>query len=83
MINPMSMEDRVVIVTGAGQGIGRGVADLAADLGAKVALVDMNEETVKQAAEEIGSDRARAYVGSVGDPKFVDEMVAGVIKDLG
>lgn len=83
MINPMSMEGRVVIVTGAGQGIGRGVADLAANLGAKVALVDMNADTVNQAAEEIGSDRARAYVGSVAEPKFVEEMVAGVLKDFG
>ena len=26
MINPMSLENQVIIVTGAGQGIGRGVA---------------------------------------------------------
>lgn len=83
MINPMSLEDRVIIVTGAGQGIGRGVAALAYNLGAKVALVDLNKDTVNQAAEEIGTDRTRAYTGSVADPKFVEEMVASVIRDFG
>ncbi|MGR3552010.1 SDR family NAD(P)-dependent oxidoreductase [Pseudooceanicola sp.] len=74
MINPMSMEDQVVIVTGAGQGIGRGVASLAAELGAKVVVNDLNEEGVKETAEQIGSN-ARAIVGNVADPDFPDQLV--------
>ena len=34
--NPMSLARRTVLVTGAGQGIGLGVAKLAADLGANL-----------------------------------------------
>ena len=39
----MSIEDKVVLITGAGQGIERGIAlRLAAD-GANIAIVDLNE----------------------------------------
>jgi len=32
-VNPMSLEGRTIIVTGAGQGIGRAIADLVVALG--------------------------------------------------
>ena len=44
MDNPMSLEDRVIVITGAAQGVGRGVAQKAAALGATLALIDINEE---------------------------------------
>ena len=53
MINPMALDNQVVIVTGAGQGIGRGVAALSAELGAKVVVNDLNEDGVKETAEQI------------------------------
>ena len=42
MNNPMSLDGRVVVITGAAQGIGRGVAQAAAALGATLVLVDLN-----------------------------------------
>ncbi len=42
MNNPMSLSDRVVVITGAAQGIGRGVATKAASLGAQLVLIDIN-----------------------------------------
>lgn len=49
----MMFEGRVVIVTGAGQGIGRGVAEAYAREGAVVILAEMNEESGSSAAKEI------------------------------
>ena len=42
MQNPYSMEDRRIIVTGAAQGIGRAVAQLAVQMGGRVAAIDLN-----------------------------------------
>ena len=50
------MQNRVAVVTGAGQGIGAAVAQRLADGGAKVALLDINEQAAKKSAAAIGRD---------------------------
>ena len=82
MINPMSLENQVIIVTGAGQGIGRGVAQLAAQLGARVIVNDLNEDGVKETAEQIGGN-ARALVGNVADPDFPEKLVKFALDEFG
>lgn len=54
------LSDRVAIVTGSGQGIGRGIAlELARD-GADVVVVDMNPESAARTAEEVEAVGRRA-----------------------
>ena len=77
MENPMNLAGRVIIVTGAAQGIGRGVALKAAELGASLALVDINGDGARETAAMIGST-AEVHVGSVADPAFVQQMVEAV-----
>ena len=83
MANPMSLEGRNIMVTGASQGIGRAVAELAAELGACLTLVDVTAEGVEELAASLGPDRARAYVGSVGEPAFVEATVAAAAEAFG
>jgi len=47
------LQGKVCIVTGAGQGVGRGVAIAFAREGATVAVVEFNEESGQQVATEI------------------------------
>ena len=82
MINLVSLEGKTIIVTGAGQGIGEAVARLVVELGGRAILVDVQADKVKAVAGSLGP-RADAQVGSVADPKFVQEMVAGVAKRHG
>ena len=82
MINPMSLDGNVIIITGAGQGIGRGVAILAADLGARVVAVDMNADAVQETAGLIG-DACAPLVGDVSDPDFPDRMVKFTLDRFG
>lgn len=50
----LQLEDRVAIVTGAGRGIGRGIATVLAGRGARVVVSDLDAEAARWAAAEIG-----------------------------
>ena len=54
------LDGKIAIVTGAGQGIGRGIAEKLAAEGATVAVTDVNEATAKETAEAIGGVGSRA-----------------------
>jgi NAD(P)-dependent dehydrogenase (short-subunit alcohol dehydrogenase family) len=59
-VNEMSFEKHVVIVTGAANGIGRGIADLYAEKDAVVVLADYDEEKGIQVAESIKNKEGKA-----------------------
>lgn len=79
------LQDRVAVVTGAGQGIGEGVARLYAAEGAQVAVVDINQEAAQAVADSIVADggQAVAVVCDVGNRASVDEAAATVVDQLG
>jgi len=52
-LEPFQLNDEVAIVTGAGAGIGRAIANLFARAGAKVAVSDLKEDTATAVADEI------------------------------
>jgi len=79
MLNPMSLQDRAIIVTGAGQGIGRAVSLLALELGAHVIAVDRNQSAVESLAAEAPGNRVLPLAGDVSDPIFVDAMMQATL----
>ena len=52
----MRLESRTALVTGAGSGIGKCIAETYAREGARVALADINEDAAKAAARAIGNN---------------------------
>jgi 3-oxoacyl-[acyl-carrier protein] reductase len=76
---------RMALVTGAGQGMGAGVARLLAGQGAKVAVNDLVEARAKASAEAIAAagGQALAVTFDVTDPDAVREGVARVEAELG
>jgi len=58
------LDGRVVVITGAGSGIGLATAKRLADEGAKVVAVDTNEETGKKIASEVKGIFVKADVTS-------------------
>ena len=62
---------RVAVITGAAQGIGRRTAELLAERGWNLALMDLNSCTeTRQATEALGAE-VLEFTGSVTDEKFV------------
>jgi NAD(P)-dependent dehydrogenase (short-subunit alcohol dehydrogenase family) len=79
------LDGRVAIVTGAGTGLGRGIAEELAKAGAHVAVAEIDPESGERAATELGAlgVEARAYPTDVSKREQVDATFAAVVKDLG
>src|SRR5262247_1766541 len=74
----------VVLITGAGAGIGFGIAEAFHRAGARVALGDLREASLTRAADRLGRS-ARVFTGAVDvrDVASVDEFFAGAERALG
>jgi NAD(P)-dependent dehydrogenase (short-subunit alcohol dehydrogenase family) len=59
-IERLSLEGKTALVTGAASGIGRGIAERLAEMGAAVVLLDVDEEKGSRAANEISGRGGRA-----------------------
>lgn len=81
----MSVKDKAVLVTGASQGIGRGVALRLAKDGANVALVDVKAEKLAAVAKEVEAFgvKAATFVADVSDRDQVYAAVDHAEKTLG
>ncbi|MEV4319472.1 SDR family oxidoreductase [Actinocrispum sp. NPDC049592] len=76
-----TVENTSVVVTGAGSGIGRATALRFASQGANVVVADVNAETAKAVADEIGN--AVPVVGDLSDPAVVDQVVTTAVETFG
>ena len=83
MQDKTSLAGRVIMITGAGQGIGRALAECAVGKGARVALVDINRQLLSETVELIGEEHARAYVGDITDEEFVQNTVNNIVDYFG
>jgi 3-oxoacyl-[acyl-carrier protein] reductase len=83
--DPLSLEGRVALVTGSGQGIGAAIARAFALAGAYVALVDRNGAGVATTAKEIGLSGGDAvcFQEDITDAFAMERLVDRVADDCG
>lgn len=75
-------EDKAILVTGAGSGIGRATAQRLAEEGGRVACLDIDEANVAETVKSIGGD-ALALTCDISDEAQVAEAVATVVDKFG
>lgn len=80
-----SLEEKVALVTGAGSGIGRSVAEEMAKAGAKVGVADINGDSAKAVCQSIVAKGAQAIAitADVGEVAEIDRMVNEATAALG
>ncbi|MEA2283120.1 MAG: hypothetical protein QOK21_3727 [Solirubrobacteraceae bacterium] len=76
------LEGKVVFITGAARGIGERSARLAAQRGARLALVGLEPERLAALAAELGPQHAW-FEADVTDSESLDRAVAGTVEQLG
>jgi len=81
----LDINGKVAVVTGAGGVLCSMFAKTLAEQGAKVALLDLNEEAAKKAAKVIGDEGfiAKGYKANVLDKASLEEVHEAVLEDLG
>lgn len=81
----MSIQNKVALVTGAGQGIGRAIALRLAKDGADIAIVDLNEDKMNEVSREIEAlnRKATTFKADVSDRAQVYAAIEHAEKTLG
>lgn len=78
-----SLNDRVVVVTGAAQGIGRAAIELVLAQGGSAVAVDINGEALNAAVASLPVDRVQVAVGSVSDADFATSCIDAAVERFG
>ena len=82
----MLLKDKVAIVTGGAQGIGKAIAELFSREGAELVLADKKIDTLSKTAEEISKNTARRCISVEADVSVklqVDNLISRTVAELG
>ncbi|TBU96606.1 SDR family oxidoreductase [Phytopseudomonas dryadis] len=81
----MQLEDKVIIITGGGQGLGRAMAEYLAEKRVRLALVDLNQEKLDETAAACRAlgVQVRTYLCNVASEEQVTQTIAQIAEDFG
>ena len=74
--NPFSLEDKIILVTGASSGIGRGIAITCSKMGASVIINGRNKERLQETLSQMEGEGHVVAVGDLTESTSLIEMVA-------
>ena len=86
ILDRFKLDGKNALVTGAGRGIGRGLAFALAEAGANVAVIDILEDNAVKTAKEIAEATGRRTIAvqcDIADAAAVDAMVKKVTDTFG
>jgi 3-oxoacyl-[acyl-carrier protein] reductase len=81
----MDLQDKVIVVTGGGQGLGRAIAVGLAGRGAKLALVDLNQDKLDETAQLCAGagGEGKGYIANIAVEEEVIALFDQVVADFG
>ncbi len=79
----LGLTDRVYLVTGAARGLGRAVAQVLVDEGARVVVSGRHADSVDAAVQALGADRALGVVADNADPSTPQALVDAAVSRFG
>jgi NAD(P)-dependent dehydrogenase (short-subunit alcohol dehydrogenase family) len=77
------LKDKIALVTGGSQGIGKAISAKLLEVGATVAIAALDDPKLKEVAAEFRGARVKVYGGDLSEDFQVDSVVKSVIRDLG
>lgn len=81
MYNPFTLEGKVILITGAGGGIGRATAVACAKMGATIVVTDINEATLKETLDILMEESPKEHQMFAADLTN-DEALDKLVKDI-
>ncbi len=78
-------KNKVAVITGGGSGIGKAIAEVFAEQGAQVCIVELTQKIAKEAAQTISNQRllAKGYSCNVSHQAEVATVVQSIVKKFG
>lgn len=83
MINPMSLEGKHIVITGASSGIGKATSIQASKLGAKVSLIARSEDKLHETEMMLEGEGHKVYPFDLNSIETIDELVGKIYEDSG
>ena len=94
MYNPFSLQDKVILITGASSGIGRGIAIECAKLGAKLIITGRKQESLNDTFDQLVGNNHQQNLADISSDEGITNLcdnlplldgvvhVAGIIKPI-
>lgn len=81
---PFRLDGQVALVTGGGSGIGRAIAELFAQQGAQVCVLELNESAAQETVKAIGESggKAIAFACNVTQQSSLKDVVAAIVRQF-
>lgn len=81
----MNVKGKGIVITGGSSGLGLAVAEMLAERGARIAIIDMNKELTATAVAKLGKAKAEAHavIGDIVPKKEAYQLFAEAVAKLG
>jgi NAD(P)-dependent dehydrogenase (short-subunit alcohol dehydrogenase family) len=79
------LKNKVAVITGGGSGIGKAIAEVFAEQGAQVCILELNQKAAKETAQGLANQRllAKGYACNVSVQAEVDSVIQSIVKKFG
>ena len=83
MINPMQLNNKTIMITGASSGIGRETAKIVSSLGASVILVARSEDKLQSLIKELEGENHKYYCFDLKEITDIEMLIKKIVQENG